>query len=100
MSQATVFLSVFVVQTVKVARCYKSKLKAVLEGLLALRKADSTSLQPELLSVHCLELFVNAVLLDLQVGKQAIALRRFDQARVSMETNTSSFKGSRSEVLF
>ena len=81
------------VQTVGLARCYKSKLKAVLDGVQHLRESG---LDPAVLSVHCLELFINAILLDLLVGKPSVALRHFDQARAAVSTEgnaSSSFRG-------
>ena len=79
-------------QTIRLARCYKSKLKAVCDGLQQLRRFSHVD--PAVLSTLCLELFVNAILLDLLIRKPSVALRHFDQARVSLEsTSAASFKG-------
>ena len=81
-------------QTVRLARCYKSKIKAVCDGLLQLRVSKSSPFDPAVLSTLCLELFVNAILLDLLSGKQSVALRHFDQARMSSEgASATNFKG-------
>lgn len=85
-------LACLFVQTIKLARCYKSKLKALCDGLQQLRRFSH--LDPAVLSSLSLELFINAILLDLLIGKPSVALRHFDQARVSLEsTSAASFKG-------
>lgn len=67
------------------------------DGLKQLRSLDASHLDPATLSALCLELFVNAILLDLQIGKPSVALRHFDQARTATEGASVvnySFKGT------
>ena len=83
------------IQTIRLARCYKSKLKAVCDGLFQLR-STSSHLDPVSLSALCLELFINAIVLDLLAGRPAMALKHFEQARLSTGGSavTSNFKGT------
>lgn len=90
----------FYFQTIRLSRCYKSKMKAINKGLAMLR--EKTQKDAEVVSRQCLELLINAILLDLQTGRPSIALRRFDQIRLSgnssgatsVDAPTSNFKGT------
>ena len=64
-------------QTVRLARCYKSKLSAINVGL-ALTRCLSPS---DVASRYSFELFINVILLNLQTGRFSTALKHFDQAR-------------------
>lgn len=86
-------------------------MKVICDGLLQLRSFTQSSpspsdhsplVDPGTLSGQCLELFLNAIQLDLLTGRPATALKRFEQARVTPEVQStpSSFKGNTTFCIF
>lgn len=80
----------------RLARCYKSQMKVVSDGLMQVMQ--STSIESGVLSSCSLELFINAILLNLLAGKTSVALKYFDQAKLPTEDNpstTQNFRGTK-----
>lgn len=75
-------------QAVRLARCYQSQLKVVTDGLHMVM--CSTGLEPRVVSQCSLELFLNAVLLNLVAGKTSVALKCFEQAKLLAEEGRDS----------
>lgn len=91
-------------QTVRLARCFKSKLKAISDGLVELRSSSTSQESPALVSRRCFELFINAILLHLITRRHSNALKHFEQAyKVSEEAstvaNSTSFRGTEEFVI-